>query len=313
MSKDEAARRAFQAEIEEALELLREGAPDKAASEPELPALSLPSLLDQCRELIGAPQDNALPPLRSVHHLACTGGTLISRCIAALPGTQMLSEVDPLSPMAHRLPFRPTDVIGLAMCGSRPPDEETTLRMFHAAFEILYDNARHRGHDLILRDHAHSQFSFGPEIRPRPTLREILAERYPLRSVVTVRHPIDSFASLKKNRWVDFSPGTLEEYARRYLSFLDRHDGVEVLCYEDFVAAPEKIMQRIAEVLDLSYDSSFLQLFPAIRLSGDSGRRGDTIAPRPRRSLSADLIAQAADSPSYKALCDRLGYDTTPS
>lgn len=309
MSDVRAPRQAFQAEIAEALDLLRDVSLGDGAPDDDLPTQPLPSLLEQCREMIGTPKDRAQPPLRTIHHMACTGGTLISRCIAALPSTQLLSEVDPLSPMIHRMTFRPTDVIGLSMCGSRPTDRETVLRMFFAAFDVLYDNARHRGHDMVLRDHAHSQFSFGPELPSRPTLREILAVHYPLRSLVTVRHPIDSFASLEKFRWLDFSPGTLEEYALRYLIFLDRHAGLEIFHYEDFVAAPEEVMQRMAETLELTYDAGFLQLFPAIQLSGNSGRSGETIAPRPRRELGSELRAQATDSPSYKALCDRLGYE----
>ena len=35
--------------------------------------------------------------LRSIHHLACTGGTLISKCIASMPDVALISEVNPMN------------------------------------------------------------------------------------------------------------------------------------------------------------------------------------------------------------------------
>jgi len=60
-------------------------------------------------------------PLRTAAHFACSGGTLISKCIAALPNVQLLSEVDPLSsyvaPGANG--FTPTDLVALLRQSSR--------------------------------------------------------------------------------------------------------------------------------------------------------------------------------------------------
>ena len=35
------------------------------------------------------------PLLRTIHHLACTGGTVISKCLAAMPDVALISEVNP--------------------------------------------------------------------------------------------------------------------------------------------------------------------------------------------------------------------------
>jgi hypothetical protein len=40
----------------------------------------------------------AWPPqeqIASIHHLACTGGTIISKCIASMRGVYFLSEISP--------------------------------------------------------------------------------------------------------------------------------------------------------------------------------------------------------------------------
>ncbi|AZU03119.1 hypothetical protein X907_0572 [Glycocaulis alkaliphilus] len=50
-------------------------------------------------------------------------------------------------------------------------------------------------------------------------------------------------------------------------------------------------------------------LIPAIRMTGDSGRRGNVIGPRPRREISGYLVEEAAQSENYHTLCERLGYD----
>ena len=60
-------------------------------------------------------------PIRTIHHFACTGGTLISKCIATMPNTQMLSEVDPLSTMlqSKKPKFALTDIIILMQQSTR--------------------------------------------------------------------------------------------------------------------------------------------------------------------------------------------------
>jgi len=304
-------RRAFREAIEDALALLEAPArpPRVAAGE----AVSLPSLLDQCQAMIreAAAQDPA--PLRSLHHLACSGGTLIARCIAALPNVRLLSEVEPLSEMPlETRRFFPNDLINLARQGSRPPGQEVLAGVFLGGLRALHEDSRRHGLHLVLRDHAHSLFTYGPEIAPRPTLRELLAREHGLRSVVTVRHPLDCYLALQANHWIKFSPPTLEEYCRRSLAFLDRHAELERLRYEDFVAEPQAAMQHLCAVLELPYDPAFLHLFAGVRLSGDSGRQGALIRPRGRRSCPEAVREQALTSAAYVRLCTVLGYDPAP-
>ena len=307
-------RQGFRAAIEEALALLETHGERPAARLPVAqtqPAVPLPSLLAQCREMIAAAAAAEPAPLRTVHHFACTGGTLICRCLAALPNVRLLSEVDPLSTLEQggKAGFFPSDLPSLARAGSRPPDRAVILRIFLAGLEALREDSRRAGLDLVLRDHAHSHFCVGEAIPDRPSLREILAPAAPLRSAVTVRHPFDSWLGLLEWGWPHFSPGTVEEYARRYHAFLDRHDGLAILRYEDFLADPEGQMQRLCELLELGYDAGFRDAFAAIRLSGDSGRRGDRIGPRPRRAHAPELAEAALASVWFTSLLERLGYE----
>lgn len=249
--------------------------------------------------------------LRTVHHFACAGGTLISKCLAAMPNVQLLSEVDPLAPLPvnpARPRFAPTDMGILLRQSSRGTDDEALLRVFRGELSAVAEDARRKGQRLVLRDHAHSHFCRGDRVPVRPTLRDLVAEIAPVRSVLTVRHPLDSLASLQRNGWVHFSPDTADEYARRYLAFLAAYPGVPRVRYEDIVRRPAQGLQGLCAQLDLAYSPDFETLFPALRLSGDSGRSRDVIAPAPRRPEAQALAAEAAASDAWQTLLADLGY-----
>jgi hypothetical protein len=140
-------------------------------------------------------------------------------------------------------------------------------------------------------------------------LRELVSGVAPVVSVITVRHPVDSFVSLRSNEWLHFSPPNFETYCQRYLKFLDDHAGVPVVRYEDLVADPASAMQRICHILELPYADGFASLFSAFRITGDSGRSGEEIAMRPRRTDALAIMSEANEISAYGLLASRLGYD----
>lgn len=295
--------------LDEALEMLRPHASNNPA--PDAPTEPLPSLLAQCEAACTAirpPQ-----PLRTIHHFACTGGTVMSKALFALPNTVVLSEIDPLSTIMlsteGAVRFAPTDLIYGLRHSVRAVEDSVIIATFLAALEAAKSGLEEGGRYLVLRDHAHSQFcTQAVDFVARPTLHEIMAGRFRMRSVLTVRHPLDSFLSLIKNGWVHFSPGTLEEYARRYLAFLDRHKGVPVVLYEDFISDPNAALRSMCDHLDLPFSPLATDLIGAVRMSGDSGRKEGPIGPRPRRDVPKELEAQQGESPSYRTLCERFAY-----
>jgi hypothetical protein len=248
--------------------------------------------------------------LRTLHHFACTGGTLIAKCIAAQPNVQMLSEVDPLSRyMADGAPrFVPTDMLALLRQSSRGADPELIIELFQAQIRVLHADATRRGWALVLRDHAHSHFCEGAGVPERPGLRQLMPAELPVLSLLTVRHPLDSLASLASNDWLHFEPRSVDEYCSRYHRFLDHHAGVPVLRYEDFVAAPQPAMQRICQILQLGFQPRFAEMFAGFALSGDSGRSGQVIGPRPSQARAVMLEEEAGRSPAFHELIGRLGY-----
>ena len=270
----------------------------------------LPSLLERCEQYIAAERQPRKEHIRLIHHFACTGGTLITKCLACSPNVHVLSEVDPLSPMAPANgKFNPTDLIQLVQHGNRGTSVEEKLALFQATFGLLYNSSAAKGLRMLVRDHTHSHFCTGSEIESRPTLGRILSDQYQAQSIITVRHSLDSWLSLVKNGWVSFQPATLEEYARRYQAFLDINPNVRIFKYEDFVASPAGVLRELCEALDLPFPADFQLLFTAHSFSGDSGRKGEVIKPRERRPIANDLVAQVQDSLAFRSLCRQLNYE----
>ncbi len=269
----------------------------------------LTALLADCKAIqAGSGQEKKW--LGTIHHFACTGGTLISRAIAAQANVTLLSEIDPYSSMIPKPgTFVPTDILAKGDIGIRARPTKITGAVFLAGLEALHVHLRKIGHALILRDHSHSHFCIGQEFQSRPLINDLLEELFEVRSVLTVRHPIDSFLPLLSQKWVQFEPETLEEYCQRYHRFLDSYDDKPLFRYEDFVGDPDGVLREILAVYQIPYTDNWQYVLPEVVLSGNSGRSGNQIAPRPRREIPESLKTEHRNSPSYDALCVRLGYN----
>lgn len=299
------------AALDDAVELLADfdGSEQQSALLDQSPS----SLLDQCLRLCAEYGDAPVEPVRTLHHFACTGGTVVSKCLAAMPNVQLLSEIDPLSTIAHRADhprFAPTDLIQLMRQSTKGADPDLITELFLGSLKAIHRVSSRKGHRLVLRDHSHSHFCTGAKIAQRPTLRGLVSSSFPTLSVVTVRHPLDSFLSLKANRWEHFTPFRFDEYCRRYLAFLDAYSGLPVFRYEDFTSAPEQVMQDVCDALQISYSADFVHLFNVFRITGDSGRKADVIGRRDRRPVQEQVLAEMEGAAHWPELRERMGYDT---
>ncbi|SDE60409.1 hypothetical protein [Ruegeria marina] len=277
---------------------------------------ALEGLLAQCQRQVTRIQATARQPLRLIHHFACTGGTLMSRALASQPNTMLLSEVDPFSTNRRISPgFAPSDLIHLARQNRTPPGQDTITEMFLQQLDVLHRATQGEGRHLVIRDHTHSHFCEFADPGDRPLMRDIVSGRFETRALLTVRHPLDSYASLRHNGWARGLTDTLEGYARCYLRFLDAYRGLEIFHYERFAQHPDLECRRMTECLALEFEPRWQDFLPAIHLTGDSGRKSASIVQRPRRPLTEALRSQfeAAMPDCYRELCDRLGYDPDPA
>lgn len=300
--------------VDESLDLLET---QRAKVRQEDPSVShLPSLLEQFREVRAGIEHRKPEPVRLINHFACTGGTLICKFLAVMPNARLLSEIDPLSPAPSRDPaedledklFAPTDLIRHFRDAPRGASEAELLEVFQAALAEIYSKSSARGEYLIIRTHPHSQFCYGDSVSDRATVKEIIADEFSVCSVLTVRHPLDSYLSLNSNGWLHFSPSTLDSYAQRYLAFLDAHEGEAIFKYEDFVEDHEGFLKKICLALKLEYLPGMSAMTELVQLSGDSGRKGTIVAKRPRREIPDEIEQQRTTSESYHRLCETLGY-----
>ncbi len=266
---------------------------------------------EQLRHQVGKNWAPLEPPVvRTLHHVACSGGTLISRCLAALPDVVVLSELNPTN--RYGPAFNPSHPLALYMLQADPLPREVVQAEFLGQIAQVLDLCTTRGSDLVIRDHSHSDFFLGAAVAPLQPVRHWLSPRHPLLSAVTLRHPLDSWLGLKAAGWHDqLEPATLRCYCTRYQAFLEAYDDLDWFHYEDFCRQPEPVFRQLCDVLSLPCDPSALERFASVKLSGDSGRSSDRIELRPRRPLPEDVRTELADPATareLRELCEQMGY-----
>jgi len=249
-------------------------------------------------------------PIRLIQHLSCTGGTLIAKCLAAMPNVALLSEANPLSQLhIYSDPkFAPTDLTYLAINGNFPLINELSEKIFKADIDVIAEHVKQLGKYLVIREHSHSDFLVGESPKEYSTIRKLLKGDYPILSILTVRHPVDSYLSLIENGWIHFTPPTFDEYCKRYLLFIEHNDDLPMCKYEDFVSDPKKEIKPLCEALALPFNEDFQDVFDLNIMSGDSGRSSNTISKRKRRECNDKFLEEANQSAMYLQLCEQLNY-----
>ena len=300
-------------ELKGALSLLEErlgGFPIKESSHGNI-AQETASLLQRCADLVGE-EKKEKPLIRVIHHLACSGGTLISKCISALPGTFLLSEVHPNTTIhlgAATPRFCPSDTTILARYANIPNIETLAKNIFRSNVDIINEHLNSLGGILVLREHSHSDYCIGKHVPPRSTLISLLEEKYEVLSLVTVRNPIDCYLSMRQNGWLHFEPSTFDEYCKRYMSFLKQFSSENIVKYEDFINEPDTQLAKMAHILQLPYTDTFKETFSIFKVTGDSGRSGETIEKKTRRSFSNEFGQEIKASTAYQTLRNELSYE----
>jgi hypothetical protein len=163
------------------------------------------------------------------------------------------------------------------------------------------------GSYLVIRDHTHSDYSIGDAECAHSAIVNVLQSYYNVRSLLTIRDPIDSYASLVKNKWLHFSPPSFDEYCRRFNVMLNHFEHANIVKFEDFVAQPTTKMKEMCEFLAIPYSDFFEDIFDVFRVTGDSGRSADVIGSR-ERIAPDDVLRQCQNSKEYKKICDAGWY-----
>jgi hypothetical protein len=255
----------------------------------------------------------ARPTLRLIHHMARSGGTLISKCLGCMTGVLLLSEIHPLGTNQFNPLIQAQRWYGLL---SSQDLHELKVRGrvgFADAIDLIRRRAEDCSQRLVIRDWSHLDFTGVPFVA-KPAHRlltaEALAARFQLLQVCTVRHPLDQWLSLSQLAVVQ-GRLTLDGFLAGYRRFAEVATSIGFYRYEDFTAAPEAVMQALCATLQLRYDQGFRERWRDYTfVTGDvaGSRGGSAIQPVPRRSAAPGLLEAIAANAHYQASLELLGY-----
>lgn len=195
---------------------------------------------------------------------ARSGGTLLNRCMASMPDTIMLSEVNvealcPSSCNTIRGQVKEWYGINLKSEGFRENIQE------------LYKYCLEKDKALIIRDWTFGSFvpsrynNYNPS-KEFATL-DFVSNYFPVKSFAFVRDAIDIWLSLNA------SPRTFYDKDLIYLyefvkKIFDRK--IKIFKYEDFCKNPKKNMHSICDYVEIDYNEQFMNFFSYYKVTGDT-------------------------------------------
>lgn len=251
----------------------------------------------------------------TIHHLSTSGGTVISKCIAVQPNIVLLSENNPLTLREiHFNPFDPTQQFLVNYPEVAGDSPERRKAIFLDRIREINGKCLQQGKQLVIRDHSHSDFLWDEPRPEKSPLLNCLKKKYFVRSIVTLRNPIDAFLSMIPRNW-HRGVKTFDEYCRRVLMFLDTYSELPIFHYENFVIYPQKTIENICDYLAIEFDANFIKKFHTIKLTGDSGRgvNDSLIGSKPMREFDQTFRQEVLQSSYYAQLSDRFGYERDPA
>jgi hypothetical protein len=135
----------------------------------------------------------------------------------------------------------------------------------------------------------------------------------PLKTLVTIRDPIDCWLGLQQS-FSTLINYDFDGFCRRFNDWFDRIDraraqgaDIAIIKYEDIIEARDKSVGKIGSFLKAAPSEVAIPL-ECILSSGNSGRSSSKIARRTRRPYSRRLASAARESTAYVRLIERLDY-----
>ncbi|MCB9960181.1 MAG: sulfotransferase [Rhodospirillaceae bacterium] len=258
------------------------------------------------------------PIVRVLHNLARSGGTVISKCLGAMPGVYLLSEVHPHAehvaaayrPMTAKLDprYQAWTWYRLAAGTLQLADTSPSERFVEIVGAIEVELAE-RGGTLLIRDWSHLDFTAAPFLDSATftlTTADVLATRFDVVQTTTVRHPIDQWCSL--HRLTVMQDLSLDTYLHGYLAFAERCAAIGFVRYEDFTAAPDAHLKTLCDRLQIPFDPGYAATWADnAHVTGDDSPL-KTIAPVRRKPVDADLLAAFRANGDYRSAIALLGY-----
>ena len=250
------------------------------------------------------------PTIRLLHHLARSGGTIISKCLAVMPGVALLSEINPCGVQIYN-PLDQADRWFSLFDGADRARLAAGERFnFPDAITLIEARARARSRILVIRDWSHLDFMAAPFVQDpgyRLTLAEELAARFTVVNTASVRHPLHEWQSLRKLGVIQ-NKLDLATYLQGYRRFADEAVRIGFVRYEDFTVDPDTAMQTLCTRLPLTYDPGYrVRQADYSTITGAATATGD-IRPAAERAADPLLAVEMAGHAAYGEALELLGY-----
>jgi len=212
----------------------------------------------------------------------------VGKCFASMESIMLLSEIHPDA--QHALSFNALRQAQqwhhlLVQMNWQKTDFVDAIRHIqHAACE--------QGKQLILRDWSHVDY-LGPPVtnepKLKPALLQTLAAHFQLKTIQLVRHPLDTWLSLRRLTLIKKHGISFEQFLKAYRLYIENTSSMHRFVYEDFLAAPTEQLDIACQAVGLNFDQSYQdRWFEYDKITGDTSNQGSlrkkqTISLRPRR------------------------------
>ena len=277
---------------------------------PAILAVSEFQILHICN-ILGIQSVMKKPIIRIIHHMARTGGTVISKCLASMDEVILLSEIHPLGIKKFNPVSQAHEWYDL-FSEQEMQDILAAALEFSDMVRIINDRVDKHGKKLVLRDWSHLDFTavpFLPKASYRLQLYDSLVPEFDIFCIATTRHPIDQWLSLD-NLAIMNGKINLQQYLYGFLKFAEKAKQIGFIRYEDFIRQPDETLRRVTGSLQISFDAGYKDKWMHYtNVTGDTANKQQEIKPQKKPQLKRNVLKKFEKSKDYWAALDILGYE----
>ena len=222
--------------------------------------------------------------IRLIHNLPRSGGTIISKCLAAQKDTILLSEIHPNGiEIRKKMGLDPIDFDPIFQFqiwnNSFEKDEYKKISnsdyKFEEKIDLIYEKTESLNKKLVIRDWAFADYFGKPFTDPKykNSLLEILNKKYEILNLYIMRDPLKLYIScLNKLSFFD-KHYNFDFFLKGYRNFFLNINKTNICIFENFIKEPEKNLQRMCNILKIQYDHNYLIKLKDVNITGDDNAR----------------------------------------
>jgi len=247
-----------------------------------------------------------------LYSLPRSGGTLISRCLGAIEGNVLLSEVNPgnsvIAPLTQAFKW-------FSLLSEDEYNEFTKSGSYNylQAIRLIHKRCKDTQQSLIVRDLSHiDYFGFPFTTSPSGTSKQkdVLSADFNINAIALVRHPVDLYLSLTK---LSFMKGfnKPELFLKAYKLYADMACDTGFIRYEDFCHTPIDSLKLICRCLKVNFEDTTRSFARYNTITGDNMAKSQVkraIIKVIRRKRPNNIVALFEKNADYQSAIEMLGY-----